>query len=140
MINVKYNWGCCFWILIIYLFVRKIDTWTFGTTTQHTFTVCQCMLILRICTHYRLCHIRQFGINMTSMWNHYILICFIYMIFYFTRPSVLSILALIFQFFKYLSRQDSNDECILLTEMQYSQPQMTLYCTGIFKLWWQQWT
>ena len=28
----------------------------------------------------------------------------------------------IFQIFKYLSRQDRNDECILLEEMQQSQP------------------
>ena len=50
---------------------------------------------------------------------------------FFTRPSVLSILDLIFEFFKYLSHQDSNDECILWSEMQHSHPHITLYCAGI---------
>ena len=40
--------------------------------------------------------------------------------------SALRILAFILEFFKYLSRQDSNNECILLAEMQHSQPHMTL--------------
>ena len=37
--------------------------------------------------------------------------------FFLTRPSALIILAFIFQFLKYLSRQYSNDEWTLLAEM-----------------------
>ena len=54
------------------------------------------------------------------------LICFLYLMSFLTRPSALSILYFIFEFFKYLARQDSNDECILLEEIQHSQPHMIL--------------
>ena len=46
---------------------------------------------------------------MTPMWYQCIFICFIYVMCFITRPSDLSILDFIFQFFKYLSRQYSND-------------------------------
>ena len=89
------------------------------------------MIRMRICTHVSLFHIICFGINMTSMWNQCIFICFIYGMCFFIRPSILIILDLVLKFFKYLSRQDSNYECILLAEMQHSQPHMTLYRTDI---------
>ena len=55
---------------------------------------------------------------------------------FFTRLSDLSILDFIFEFFfKYLSRQDNNDECILLAEMQHSQPHTTLYRVDICFNW-----
>ena len=126
MINVKPNWGCCFFILFICFLVRKIDTLAFGTAPQYTFLVWTCMIRMRICAHFSLFHIRWFGRNMIPMWHHCIFICFIYVMWVFTRPSALRILDFIFSFFKYLSRQDSNDECILLSEMQHSQPHMTL--------------
>ena len=82
-----------------YLFlVRNIYTFIVSTTLQYTFPVWQCMIRLRICAHCSLCHIRCFGINMTSMCHPCIFICFIYVVFFFTRPSVLSILALSFSF------------------------------------------
>ena len=62
-------------------------------------------------------------------------IFFIYVMLFFIRPSALSILDFIFEFFKYLSRQDSNYECIILAYMQHSQPHMTLYCAGICFNW-----
>ena len=58
------------------------------------------MIWLWICTHFWLFHLRCFVINMTPMWHHCIFICFIYAIWFFTRPSVLRILALIFEFLK----------------------------------------
>ena len=118
--------------MIIYFLVRKIDIWTFGTSPQYTFPVWKCMIRLRICAHCRFCHIRCFGINMKSMWNHCIFICFLYVMCFFDRSSILSILDFILEFFKYLSCQDSNDECIILSEIQHSQPNMNLYCADIF--------
>ena len=130
-INMKPNRGCYFFVFFICFFVRNIDPWTVGTTLQYKIPVWKCMMRLRICAHCRICHIRCFGINMTPMWNHCIFICFIYVMCFLTRPSALIILDFIFQFFKYLSRQDRNDECILLSEMQHSPPHMTLYCADI---------
>ena len=99
VINVKPYWGCCFWILIIFLLVRNIDTWKFGTALQYTFPVWKCTIRLRICAHYSRFHIRCFGRNMTPMWHHCIFICLIYVVWFFTRPSALRILALIIQLF-----------------------------------------
>ena len=93
VINVKPNLGCCLFVFFICFLVRKIDIWTFGTKWK-------CMIRLRICAHCSLYHIRCFGINMTPMWHHCIFICFIYVIWFFTRPSTLSILAFIFDFFQ----------------------------------------
>ena len=42
------------------------------------------------------------------------------------------ILALIFDSKKYRSRHDSNEECILLADIQHSQPHMTLYRADFF--------
>ena len=100
-------------VLVICFLVRNIDTWTFGTSPQYIFPLYKCMIILRICAHCILCHIRRFVINMTPMWHHCIFIYFIYVMWFFTRIYALIILAFIFQFFKYLSRQDSNDKCII---------------------------
>ena len=127
VINVKPYWGSCFLILIICFLVRKIYTWTVSTAPQYKLSVRKCIIRLRICAHCSLFHIRFFGINMTPMWHHCIFICFIYVIWFFTIPSALRILAFIFQSFKYLSRQDSNDECIILAEMQHSQPHLIFY-------------
>ena len=127
VINVKPNWGCCFFMFLICFLVRNIDTWTVSTTPQYTFTVLKCMIRLRICAHCSFCHIRCFGINMMPMWHDSIFICFIYVMCFLTRPSALRILALSFSFFKYLSQQDNNAECILLEEMQHSQPHINLY-------------
>ena len=126
VINVKPNRGCCFLMIFIFFLVRNIDTWKVGTTPQYTFSVWKCMIRLRVCAHCSICHIRCFGINMTPIRNHCIFICFIYVMCFLTRSSALSIFAFILQFFKYLSRQDRNEECILLLEMQHSQPHMTL--------------
>ena len=100
VINMKLYWGCSFRILIICFLVMKINTWTFGTAPQYTFPVWKCMIRLRICAHCSLCHIRCFGINMTPMWHHYVLICFLYVMWFLTRPFVLSILDLTFDFFQ----------------------------------------
>ena len=126
VINVKHNWGCFLLMIFICLLVRKIYIWTFSTTPQYTFLVWKCMIIMRICEHCSLFHIIYFGINMTPMWQDCIFICFIYVMCIFIRPYVLSNLAFIPNFFKYLSRQDSNDESIILAEMQHSQPHMIL--------------
>ena len=99
MTNVIFNSRTCAGIFIICFLVRKINTWTFGTTLQYIFRVWQCMIWLWICTHCCLCHIRCFGINIMTMWNDCIFICFIYTIFFFPRPSVLIILAEILEFF-----------------------------------------
>ena len=69
---------------------------------------------------------------MTLIWNECIFICFVYVVFFFTRPTVLSILALIFEFLKYQSCHYGNEECILLADIQHSQPHMTLYRADIF--------
>ena len=100
VINVKPNLGCCFFMFFSCFLVRSIDTWKVSTSTQYTFPVCKCMIRLRICAHCILCHIRCFGINITSMWNHCIFICFIYFMWFFNRPSTLGILAFIFDFFQ----------------------------------------
>ena len=126
VINVKPNRGCSFVMFFSCFLVKNIDTRTVITAPQYTFPVRQCMLRLRICAHRSIFYIWCFGINMTPMWHHYIFICCIYVMWFLTRPSDLSILDLILEFFKYLSRQDSNYECILLAEMQHSQPQIIL--------------
>ena len=135
VINVKSYWWCCFWILIICFLVKNIYTWKVFTATKYKFPVWKWMIRLRIFAHCSLFHIRLFGINMTPMWHHYIFICFINVMWLFTRPSDLSIFDFIFHFFKYLSRQDSNDECIILAEMQHSQPHMTFYCVEFVLNW-----
>ena len=132
MINVKTNWRNFFGILIICLLIRKINTYIFGRTTQYTFTVWQCIIWLWICKYCCFCHIICFGINMTPMWHDCIFICFIYVIWFFVRPFVLSIIGLIFDFFCYQSRHDSNDEYILLEDIQHSWSHMTLYISDIF--------
>ena len=97
LINLKPNWGCCVWILMIYFLVLKIDTWTVVTAPQYIFPFWKCMIRLRICAQRSSCHIRCFGINMTSMWHDCIYIFFIYVMWFFTIPSILSLLALIFE-------------------------------------------
>ena len=126
VINVKLNWGCFLFMFFSYFLVRNIDTRTVSIASQYTFPVWKCMLRMRICAHCSICHIWCFGINMTSIWNHCIFICCIYVMCFLTRPSALSIWLWSLIFFKYLPRQDSNDECILLAEMQHSQPHLTL--------------
>ena len=69
VINVKPYWGCCVWIMIIFVLVAKIDTYKVGKAPQYTFSVWKCMIIMMIFSHFRLCHIRCFGINMTPIWN-----------------------------------------------------------------------
>ena len=61
-----------------------------------------------------------------TMWHHCIFICCIYVICFLTIFSALRILALILESFQNLSRQDINDECIILAEMQHSQPHIIL--------------
>ena len=78
----------CFFICFL---VRNIDTCKFVTSLQYTFPVWKCMIRLRICAHFSLYHIIWFGINMTPMWHHCIFICFIYVMCFLTRPSVLRI-------------------------------------------------
>ena len=126
VINVKPNWECCFFMFFICFLVRKINTWTVGIAPEYTFPVWKCIIRMRICAHCRICHIRFFGINITPIWNHCIFVCFIYVMWFLTRPSALRILAFILDFFKFLSHQDSNDECILLAKIQHSQPHMNL--------------
>ena len=53
---------------------------------------------------------------------------------FFPRPSVLTILALIFEFFKYQSHHDINEGYLLFSDIQHSQPHMTLYRATIFKV------
>ena len=115
VINVKPNCGCFLVMFFSYFLVRNIDTWKVSTAPQYTFPVWKCMLILRICAHCSIFHIWCFGINMTSMWHHCIFICCVYVMCFLTRPSALSILALILEFFNYLSRQDINELCIILS-------------------------
>ena len=99
MINVKTNWRNFVGILIICLLIRKINTYIFGRKTQYTFTVWQCIIWMWICKYCCFCHIICFGINMTPMWHDCIFICLIYVIWFFVRPFVLSIIYLIFDFF-----------------------------------------
>ena len=115
--NMKPNWGCCFLMFFVCFFLSKIASWPRKTTPQYTFLVWKCMIRLMICAHCSLCRIRCFRINMMLVWHHGIFICFIYVLCFFTRPSALRILAFTFQFFRYLSRQDSNDAFIILVEM-----------------------
>ena len=100
VINVKPNWGCCFFVFFICFLVKKIDLWTFITTPPYIFSVWKCMITLSICAQCSLCHISRFGINITPMWHHCIFICCIYMMCFLTRPSDLRILDFILQFFQ----------------------------------------
>ena len=100
VINVKPNWGCCFFMFLSCLLVWNIYTSTVSTALQYTFTVWKCMLRLRICAHCSIFHIWCCGINMTSMWYHCIFICCIYVMCFITRPSALSLLDLILEFFQ----------------------------------------
>ena len=132
VINMKPNWGYCVWIMIICFLVRNIYTCTFITTPRYTFTLWQCMIRLRICAHGSLCHIRWFGINMMSMWHP----VFLYVSWMWCgfSPDLLIWEFCIWSFavFKYLSCQERNEECIILSEMQHSQPHMNLYCADFF--------
>ena len=74
VINVKPNWGCCFFVFFSCFLVRNIDTRTVNTSLQYTFPVWKGMLRLMICAHCSICHIWCFGINMTSVWHHCIFI------------------------------------------------------------------
>ena len=121
VINLKHNWGHCFFVFFNYFLVRNIDTWTVITAQQYTFTVWKWMIRMWISAHCCICNIRCFGINMTPMWHHCIFTCCIYTMCFLTRPFALNIFVLILEFFKYLSSHDSNDDCILLAEMQHSQ-------------------
>ena len=96
VIDVKYNWGRCFFVSFIFLLVRKIYMWTLSTIPQYTFPVWKCMIRLRICAHCIICHIRCSGINMTPIWHDRIFICFIYVMCFLNRPYILSILDLIY--------------------------------------------
>ena len=127
-INVKPYWGCCFWMLIICLLVRKIEIWKFGIEPQCTFPVWKCIIRLWICAQSSLCHIRCFGINITPIWHQWML--YVSYMWYYFSPELLiwEFWLLSLSFFRYLSRQDSNDECIPLAEMKHSQPHITLYC------------
>ena len=72
---------------------------------------------------------------MLTMWHDRIFICLEKAIRRFTRPFILRITTLIFKFFKKRSRNDNNDECMLLEDMQHSQQHMTLYQEVIFLSW-----
>ena len=98
VINMKPNWGCCVWIIIIYFFLINIYTEKFRTAQYYTFPVWQCIIRLSICTHFILFCIICFGVKMTSMWHHCIFICFKYAIWFSTRTSGLNIETLIFNF------------------------------------------
>ena len=100
VINVKPNWWCCLWIMVICFLFSNIDTWTFSTLPQYTFTVWKFMIRIRISAHRRICHIRCFGINMTPMWHHCIFIYLIYVMWFITWPYSLRMMAFIFQFFQ----------------------------------------
>ena len=118
VINVKPYLGCCVWILMIFILIRKIDKWAVSTVSQYTFPVWQFMNRLRICTnvsslpYHMIWH--KYDAHVASLYFYMIHICDLI----FTRPSVLSILALIFEFFKYQSRQDSKNAWILLAEIK----------------------
>ena len=72
---------------------------------------------------------------MTPMWRDRIFICFIYMIVFYPRPSDLSILALIFAFLNYWSLHDSNEEFILLTDINVFKTHINLYIDYLFFNW-----
>ena len=83
-----------------------------------------------ICTLYHLPYQmlwHKYDAHVASLYFYMLYICDVLSI----RPSDLRILDFIIEFFKYLLRQYSNDECINLAEMQHSQPRMTLYCAEI---------
>ena len=124
-IIMKPNWGCCFFMFFICFLVMNIGTWTFVTTLQYTFPVWKCMIRMRIFGSCSLCHIWCFGVNMTPC---SITVFYIFYIYYVLShwTFTFSILDFIFCFFKYLSLQDSNDECIPLAQMQHSQPYMIM--------------
>ena len=67
VINVKHNWGCCFFMFHICFLARKIDMWTFSTSPKYTFPAWKFMILMSISTHCHIFRIRCFGINMTPM-------------------------------------------------------------------------
>ena len=73
VINVKPNWGCCFFLSFICFLDKKIYTWTVIKAPQYTFPVWKYIIRLWICEYCSICHIKCFGINMTPMWNYCIL-------------------------------------------------------------------
>ena len=93
------------------------------------------MISLWICTHCCLFRIRCFGVNMTPMWYNRIFIWFVYAVWFFARPFVLSILDFILEFLKYRPHHDINEECILLEDIQNSQPHRILYLDDVFFNW-----
>ena len=93
------------------------------------------MIWLCIRTNCCLWHIICFGINMKPMWHHYIFICFIYAILFFTRPSVLRTLYI----YIYILNNDHSMKVMrnvwFLADMQNSQPHMNLYLDDICFHW-----
>ena len=67
------------------------------------------------------------------MWHDRIFICFMYAILFYPSSYVLSSLYLILEFLKCRSCHDSNEECIIFSYIQYSQPHITLYFDEFLK-------
>ena len=100
MINVEINWRTRVGILVICFLVKDIYAWKFRTTLKYKFPVWERMIWLWIRTHCCLCHIIWFSVNKMPIWHQCVFICFIYVICFSPRSSILSILDLILEFFQ----------------------------------------
>ena len=95
------------------------------------------ILLGRACNHFDTYHWMilkgHLGLD-TVMWHECILDVS-YMQFFFPDLMFWEFLIWSLSFFKYRSRNDSNEECIILEDIQHLQPHMTLYCADILFCW-----
>ena len=64
-----------------------------------------------------------------------VFICLKYTILYSIGPYFLHVTTLILKLFKYFPRHDNDEKCMILLDMQHSQPYVTFYLEVIFLVW-----
>ena len=109
--------------------------------TANTNFQCGISQRLRIYAHCSLWYIRLFGINMTPMWHHCIFICFIYVMWFFTRSSALSIETFIFVFFQISITLGYQWWIYTFSRnAKFTTTHDLVTCIYLLWLWWQQLT
>ena len=123
------------WVMFIWFLAWEVKTWTLCTTTQQTFPVWKYMFWCWICTHYGYEHARLCLIDMLTMRN--LGLSYVSNIWLAISPDLLfcSFWILSLSFYRYCSRLDNKNECIIMVDMQHSQPNTTLYYAEMFLSW-----
>ena len=93
------------------------------------------MLVWWICTHCSHGHFRWFCIDMTPMRHRRVLYVSNRRLYNSTDLWFWLFWLRSFSLFNWISLHASNDQCILLSDMQHSQPRMILYHSDAFLIW-----